>query len=603
MNTEWVYPTVILLPMLVGAACLVLKKNARPLVVLSSLAMFCLAILVYLGGNNAATYHLEIGAGLDIVEVADYFLLALFLFIGFRFRHWLSVILAAGQTSAIVYYDFFVKNWEPGTTLVIDELAIILLIICCVVGGLIMIYATKYMEDDARQGSFYAVMLLFIGSMNGAVMSNSLPWLFFFWEMTTLCSFLLINHDRTDESRQSALRALWMTLLGGLSFAIGMVLVGINSNTASLNVLNPGKVLIILPLIFLAIAAFTKSAMYPFQSWLLGAMVAPTPVSALLHSATMVNLGIYFLFRLSPLFGINATFNLILSLIGGFAFLFGAIQAIPQEDVKRLLAYSTISNLGLIVLSIGVGTKLALVAGLTLLFIHAIAKALLFMCSGVVYKEIRSRKFDDWSGIVTRMPLITFMVFMGVLALLALPFGAFVTKWLLIQSGTSSPIIMPFVILGTSFSAFFYIQWLGRTLSNPPKRIESISPLYSLPLLTLTACIVFGSIFISRFVHLALHAVKSEPLQIVSDFAIRSAIGEFSSRALFVILALAILIPSLFWILGKRKLSEAYTCGKEMTPTFHGYYFKDLLDEKKWNRVLVPVATLLVLSLFLVVIL
>lgn len=603
MNTEWVYPTIILLPMLVGAACLLLKKNARPLVVLSSLAMFCLAVLVYLGGNKTATYHLEVAAGLDIVEVADYLLMVLFLFIGLKFRHWLSVLLAAGQTAVIVYYDFFVKNWEPGTTLIIDDLAIILLLICCVVGGLIMIYATKYMETDARQGSFYAVMLIFIGSMNGAVMSNNMAWLFFFWEMTTLCSFLLINHDRTDESRQSALRALWMTLLGGLSLVIGITLVGLNGHTGSLDILSPGKVLIIIPLIFLAIAAFTKSALYPFQSWLLGAMVAPTPVSALLHSATMVNLGIYFLFRLSPLFGTNATFNLILSLIGGFAFLFGAIQAIPQEDVKRLLAYSTISNLGLIVLSIGVGTKLALVAGLTLLFIHAIAKALLFMCSGVVYKEIHSRKFDDWSGIVTRMPLITFMVFMGVLALLALPFGAFVTKWLLIQSGTSSPVIIPFVILGTSFSAFFYIQWLGRTLSNPPKHIESISPLYSLPLLTLTASIVFGSIFISRFVHLALHTVKSEPLQIVSDFAIKSAIGEFSSRALFVILALAILIPSLFWILGKRKLSEAYTCGKEMTPTFHGYYFKDLLDEKKWNRVLIPVATLLVLSLFLVVIL
>jgi ech hydrogenase subunit A len=603
MNTEWVYPTIILLPILVGAACLVLKKNARPLVVLSSLAMFCLAVLVYLGGNKTATYHLEVAAGLDIIEVADYLLLAIFLYIGIKFRHLLSVLLAAGQVVTIFYYDFFIRSWEPGTTLMIDELAIILLLICCVVGGLIMIYATKYMETDPRQGSFYAVMLIFIGSMNGAVMSNNMAWLFFFWEMTTLCSFLLINHDRTEESKQAALRALWMTLLGGLSLAIGITLVGLNSHTGSLDILNPGKVLIIIPLIFLAIAAFTKSALYPFQSWLLGAMVAPTPVSALLHSATMVNLGIYLLFRLSHLFEPFAQFNFILSLIGGSTFLFGAIQAIPQEDVKRLLAYSTISNLGLIVLSIGVGTKLALVAGLTLLFFHALAKGMLFLCSGVIYKTIHSRKFDDMSGLVTTMPFVSFMIFIGVLALLALPFGAFVTKWLLVQSAVTSPVIIPFVILGTSFSVFFYAQWLGRILAEPPKRVESISYLYAVPLGTLTVGIVLGSIFISRFVHLALHAIKSEPVQLVSDFAIKSTIGEFSSRALFAILALAIIIPSLFWILGKRKLSEEYTCGSAMTPTFHGYYFKELLDEKKWNRVLVPVATLLILSLFLVVIL
>jgi ech hydrogenase subunit A len=603
MNTEWVYPSIILLPILVGAACLVLKKNARPLVVLSSLAMFCLAVLVYLGGNKTATYHLEVAAGLDIIEVADYLLMAVFLYIGIKFRHLLSALLAAGQAVTIFYYDFFIRSWEPGTTLIIDELAILLLLICCVVGGLIMIYATKYMETDARQGSFYAVMLIFIGSMNGAVMSNNMAWLFFFWEMTTLCSFLLINHDRTDESGQSALRALWMTLLGGLSLAIGITLVGLNSHTGSLDILSPGKVLIIVPLIFLVIAAFTKSALYPFQSWLLGAMVAPTPVSALLHSATMVNLGIYFLFRLNPIFSAMPHFNFVLSLIGGSTFLFAAIQAIPQEDVKRLLAYSTISNLGLIVLSIGVGSKAALVAALTLLFFHALAKGLLFLCSGVVYKTIHSRQFDQWSGLVTNMPFITLMIFIGVFALMALPFGAFVTKWILVQSAISSPIILPFVILGTSFSIFFYSQWLGRTLAEPPKHVEKVSYLYAMPLATLTVGILLSSVFIARFVRFALYAVKAQPIETVSDYAIRSTIGFFSSLPLFVILLISVLIPTFFWRFGKRKLSQEYTCGKYMRPTFHGYYFKGLLDEKKWNRVLVPVATLLILSLFLVVVL
>ena len=211
------------------------------------------------------------------------------------------------------------------------------------------------MEHDARQPRFFAAVLLFLGAMNGAVFSNDMLWLFLFWEVTTLCSFLLIGHTGTEEAKRAARWALLITLGGGLLVITGAVLSFHYYGSTALSDLPVAGLagLYLLPLSLIAVAAFTKSAQLPFQNWLLGAMVAPTPVSALLHSATMVNLGVYLLLRLSPSFVAAASLNWIIGMVGGASFLVASLLAITQSNAKRVLACSTMGNLGLMIVCVG----------------------------------------------------------------------------------------------------------------------------------------------------------------------------------------------------------------------------------------------------------
>jgi ech hydrogenase subunit A len=552
--------------------------------------------------------HLDIFQGFDLIELLDYVLLFIFIFISWKYRKPLIAFLSFVQLSLLIYLDLIGKKCcltAPVTSLYLDGLAVMMILITGVVGGMILIYATQYMKAEKGQAGFFLHMFLFIAVMNAAVLSDNLLWLFFFWEMTTLFSFLLINHDRTEESEQAAFRALVTTLLGGVFLLGGVLWILLDQGSLSIQdlILRTSLApLAFVPVVLITVAAFTKSALYPFQKWLVGAMIAPTPVSALLHSATMVNLGLYMLFRLSPMFGGHFNFQVTLAAIGGFAFTFGALQAIPQDDVKRLLAYSTISNLGLVVVSIGVGTAMAFAAGLLLLFFHAIAKALLFMAAGVVYKKTRSRSFEDMSMLLTRMPLVANMIYIGVLALVALPFGTFITKWILIQSSVSFPIIIPFVVFGTSISVVYYVQWLGRISSEPPRKIESLEPSYTLPML-LMALIIFGaSIFVvdftKAFVLPAVTVAGGPPPIGFEGYGLDGLVGFYAVIPLFILLFLAVLIPLMVLrIRRSSRMVNPYFGGQPFNLSFRGFYFKKELGERRLD---IP---LTVISLGLVILL
>jgi len=194
------------------------------------------------------------------------------------------------------------------------------------------------------------------------------------WEITTLCCVMLIGHDGTDEAMASSTRALWMNLVGGVAFAAAIVTLATRAHTVSLLAITQGVVvpdLIFLPLALLCVAGFTKAAQMPFQSWLLGAMVAPTPVSALLHSSTMVKAGVYLLLRISP--ALHGTpISKVVAAVGAFTFVAAAMIAISQGKAKRVLAYSTISNLGLIIACIGLNTAMTVSAAMMLIVFHAI---------------------------------------------------------------------------------------------------------------------------------------------------------------------------------------------------------------------------------------
>ncbi len=557
---------------------------------------------------------LEVFGGLDWIELLDYALIFVFLYISWKHRNPLVAFLAAAQLSLLLLLDLHGKSccWSvPPTALHLDGLATMMILITGVAGGMILVYATQYMKDEPGRSRFFLFMFIFISVMNAAILSDNLMWLFFFWEMTTLLSFLLINHERTEESKRAALTALWMTLLGGV-FLIGGILGAVmNYGTLSIEDLilrSEIAPLTFAPVVFLAIAAFTKSAFYPFQKWLVRAMVAPTPVSALLHSATMVNLGAYLLFRLSPLFEQSSHFMLSLSLIGGFTFTFAALQAIPQDDVKRLLAYSTISNLGLVVVSVGVGTRISFAAGLILLFFHAIAKALLFMASGVVYKKTGSRSFEDMSSLLTRMPIVANMIYVGVLALVALPFGTFITKWILIQSSLSFPLIIPFVVLGTAISVVYYVQWLGRISSDPPRRVEKLDPRYLIPMAVMVLILFGASIFIidftKTFVAPAIVIGGESPTLEFGGLSAEELAGFYTIIPLFIALFIAILLPLIFFgFRTSRRVVDPYFGGQPLTLSFRGFYFKKTLSEQRLDLPLMFLGVLLLVLLFGVVLL
>jgi ech hydrogenase subunit A len=227
-----------------------------------------------------------------------------------------------------------------------------MILVVGIVGSLICIYAIGYMkwyhfhhEDyPERKNFFLSVLFIFLSAMFGLVLSNDLTWLYFCWEVTTLCSFLLIGYTKTKEAKTNSFRALIYNLGGGLCFALAIVYIGMNFETLELSTLikmHP-EANVLIPVFLLSIAALTKSAQLPFSSWLLGAMVAPTPSSALLHSATMVKAGVYLIIRLSPLLG-DSSVGKIVTLVGGVTFLACSLMAITQSDAKKILAYSTIA--------------------------------------------------------------------------------------------------------------------------------------------------------------------------------------------------------------------------------------------------------------------
>jgi ech hydrogenase subunit A len=414
-----------------------------------------------------------------IVQALDFLLLLIILYFGFKHRHIVIKALALFQIIFLLYFEFFLIQDKPDTsTLYCDHLTLVMVLIVSIVGSLICFQAIPYMKNHeehlrlkrSRQHQFFFVMMLFLSAMNGLVLSNDMLIFYFFFELTTLCSFLLIAHDGTKEAIKNAVRALWMNSLGGGAFILALV--GIYRETGTLElqqIINSGNIgtgVYLLSLALLCFAAFTKSAQFPFQSWLLGAMVAPTPVSALLHSSTMVKVGVYLVLRLSPV--MRETFlSQSVALIGAFTFLAAAALAVGQSNGKKVLAYSTISNLGLIFACAGLNTPESIVAGMLLLVFHAIIKALLFLCVGAIEQHIASRDIEDMRGLYADMPLTALMTVMGVIMMIMPPFGILLGKWMAMEAAASNLYVIIMIALGSALTVMYWARWAGTLMSDP----------------------------------------------------------------------------------------------------------------------------------------
>lgn len=568
-------------PVIGGLICLPFRSGRGigvPVLVTSILMIFLSSLLLW-DMHSLGISSLSIGEGsIDLVKwvilASDFALLVFFIVTGLRLRNWLVIIFGVLQLVplAAIEASSFGVAVEPA--LFVDYLSVTLALVVSVIGSIICIYAIKYMQHDKAQPRFFVVMLLFLGAMNGAVFANNLLWLFFFWEVTTLCSYLLIGHERTKEAKESAVRALVYTLGGGVALIFGIVLANNYYHTLSMSDLLAGGAtsgLALLPFALMAFAAFTKSAQMPFQSWLLGAMVAPTPVSALLHSSTMVKLGVYLLLRMSPAIVSVPALAWSIAAVGAFSFLGTSVLAMFESNSKRVLAYSTIANLGLITMCAGIDTSLAISAALILLVFHAVSKALLFMCVGAMKGETASLEIDDMAGLRDRMPFVSIAFTIGVITIMLPPFGMFASKWLLSEAITSLPILAFIVAVGFAATVVYYSKWLGRVLSGGssvvrPGVIRDKLPVnYRYTLGSLAVMAVALSFLINYLVSYLINPYIETVFHVSVEgtgFSIFSSLGEFPIIVLLLLLAVTFVLIGIFLRPKQQELSAPYTGGE-----------------------------------------
>lgn len=367
-----------------------------------------------------------------------------------------------GEPLQTARWEWF-PSLEASLAFRIDGLARLLALLVTGIGALIVLYAHGYLAGHRDLGRFLAILMAFMGSMLGLVLADNLILLFVFWELTSITSYFLIGfHHESLESRKKALQALVVTGLGGLALLAGLVLLGLGTGEWSLTGLaatagsfqqhplyHPALVLVLL-------GAFTKSAQFPFHFWLPNAMAAPTPVSAYLHSATMVKAGVFLLAALAPVLGGTPAWEWSLVGAGGITFLLGAGRGLFQTDLKAILAYTTISVLGLLVLLLGLDFEMAAQSAVLFLLGHALYKGALFMVAGNLDHETGTRDVTRLRGLRKAMPLTALAAGLAALSKAGFPplFG-FLGKEYVYKAGVAigdlAPVFLGLAMLGNAF--------------------------------------------------------------------------------------------------------------------------------------------------------
>lgn len=380
--------------------------------------------------------------------------------------------------------------WIPSIgihfTLYLDSLSLLFALLISGIGSLVVLYSIFYLSKDREKlHLFYAYLMLFMGAMLGSVLSDNLLVLYTFWELTSVSSFLLIAYwYQRRRSRYGAQKALYITMTGGFSMLLGFIILYVASGTFSIReIIAMGDVvwsheLFIPAMFFILLGAFTKSAQFPFHIWLPDAMEAPTPISAYLHSATMVKAGVYLVARLTPIFGAQLEWSWTIIIVGVITLFWGSFNALKQYDLKALLAYSTISQLGLIMSLLGVGSMGlnpafeahslafmgAFVAAIFHLINHSVFKGSLFMMVGILDHETGTRDIRKLGGIIHLMPISFTLTMIGAFSMAGLPpFSGFISKEMfftsmltLAENNSSWVNIIPIVAWVASIFTFIY---------------------------------------------------------------------------------------------------------------------------------------------------
>ncbi|MFC4002433.1 hydrogen gas-evolving membrane-bound hydrogenase subunit E [Prauserella oleivorans] len=365
--------------------------------------------------------------------------------------------------------------WAPGIglqfTARFDELALLMILLVSGIGAVVLCYYAYYAKpgDHRAAGRDSALLVLFAGSMLGLVLSDDVISLYVFWELTTVCSFLLVGGDGVARRlRKAATQALLVTTFGGLAMLLGLILLATAAGTLRISEIladPPGGTAVAAALLLILLGAFTKSAQVPFHPWLPLAMVAPTPVSAYLHAAAMVKAGVYLVARFAPGFADNPVWWVPIVVIGLWTMLLGGFRAMRQHDLKTLLAYGTISQLGFLMVLVGAGTWMSALADVTLILAHGLFKSALFLTVGIVDKRTGTRDIRELSGLGRRWrPLAVFATF-AVLSMAGIPpLLGFVGKEAALEAllrGTPKDLVL---LIGVAFGSMFTVAYSLRFL-------------------------------------------------------------------------------------------------------------------------------------------
>ncbi|MEQ8968384.1 MAG: proton-conducting transporter membrane subunit [Azospirillaceae bacterium] len=356
--------------------------------------------------------------------------------------------------------------WMPGLGVAlsfrVDGLGLVFALLVTGIGAFVMLYAAAYFRTHPNKARVMALLAAFEASMLGLVLADNVIALFVFWEATTITSFLLIgfDHDKA-EARDKALQALLVTGLGGLALLAGLILLGGVAGTYEMSAMTPeagapalpGHALYPAILVLVLLGCFTKSAQVPFHFWLPNAMAAPTPISAYLHSATMVKAGVYLMARLSPTLGGTEAWQWTLTLVGAATMLVGSIWAMRQTDLKLMLAYTTLMALGTATMFLGGDTPVAIAAASTFIVVHALYKAALFLVVGLIDKTTGTREIDRLSGLGRAQPLLWAVAALAALSMAGFPpFIGFIGKELKYE-GALAVASEPLVVAGAAVIA------------------------------------------------------------------------------------------------------------------------------------------------------
>lgn len=364
-----------------------------------------------------------------------------------------------------------------------DALALLMSVLVLGVGALVLIYSNSYFDAGSRAARRSAPLLLgFAGAMLGLVLSDHLITLYVFWELTTICSFLLVGQAGISrESRRSAMQALVITIFGGLAMLVGFVVLGESAGTYRISWIvehpptGPG---IPLAAVLILIGAFTKSAQWPFHNWLPAAMVAPTPISAYLHAASMVKAGVFLVARLEPAFLQVPQWWVTAVVIGLATMIMGGWRALREYDLKRLLAYGTVSQLGFLMVLFAAGDRVSALAGAALLLAHGLFKASLFLVVGIIDHNAGTRDIRELSGLGKRAPWLLVMTILAAGSMAGLPptlgfaskeaaFGAFA------HGGTSALLTETGLVLGSLITVAYSLRLLWGAFATKPETSPS----------------------------------------------------------------------------------------------------------------------------------
>ncbi|KUR61028.1 Na+/H+ antiporter subunit A [Bacillus sp. AM 13(2015)] len=519
---------------------------------------------------------------------------------------------------------FSQAEWIPSLgmnfTVYVDGLSLLFALLITGIGALVVLYSIFYLSKEKEQlGSFYTYLLMFMTAMLGVVLSDNMVVLYLFWELTSISSFLLIGYwYKRERSRYGATKSLLITVFGGLAMLGGFILIYLITDSFSIReAVNQLQLIMASPyfipaMILILIGAFTKSAQFPFYIWLPDAMEAPTPVSSYLHSATMVKAGIYLVARFSPIFAISEVWFWTISIVGLVTLFWGSFHAVRQNDLKAILAYSTVSQLGMIMLMLGVGAAAihennpaffgaAILAAIFHLINHATFKGSLFMAAGIIDHETGTRDIRKLGGLMTIMPITFTITLIGTFSMAGLPpFNGFLSKELFFTSmirisdisftdvSTWGAIIPALAWLASVFTFIYSMMLLfktfrGRLNINQLEKKPHEAPIGMLiPPIILAALVVtfffFPNILAYSVIEPAIVAIIPEAIETGSRFSVKIEAWHGFQPELYMTIGVVVLGTIGYLTLSKWR--PMYNIFKEKW-SFNALYDRSLIGLEK----------------------